>query len=209
MHKHITMSYQLLKEDVLFYQRFLKSCGYYKDKLDGAWGKNTSKADAAFLADGERIKEELGTFDSRSEGNIITLMPRAQRATREMLTLAKENNKDVRLLSGTRTYDEQNALYRKGRFGNPGPRVTNAKGGQSNHNFGIAWDIGLFDKGKYITDDKPYKTLSNLFLNNILGLEWGGQWTTFPDYPHYQLQTLTGGSVASIRGLFEEGSTIV
>ncbi|MEO8506247.1 MAG: hypothetical protein ABI593_01300 [Betaproteobacteria bacterium] len=38
----------------------------------------------------------------------------------------------------------QDAPYRQGRLGNPGPRVTNARDGQSNHNFGIAWDIGIF-----------------------------------------------------------------
>ncbi len=39
-----------------------------------------------------------------------------------------------------RTIAEQNALYAKGRTA-PGPRVTNAKGGSSPHNFGLAVDL--------------------------------------------------------------------
>lgn len=39
---------------------------------------------------------------------------------------------DWRLICGLRTYDEQDKLYAKR------PRVTNARGGQSMHNFGVA-----------------------------------------------------------------------
>jgi peptidoglycan L-alanyl-D-glutamate endopeptidase CwlK len=42
------MSQQLFKEDVLFYQRFLKVNGFYNDTLDGIWGPNTDKADMEF-----------------------------------------------------------------------------------------------------------------------------------------------------------------
>ena len=203
------MSYQLLKADVLFYQRFLKANGFYKDILDGQWGSNTNKADAAFVAKSNSIAQQFGTFDSRSEGNIITLIPQAQIQARKFLKLGKDNNKDVRILSGTRTYAEQDALYGQGRNGKPGPKVTNAKGGQSNHNFGIAWDIGLFDKkGNYITDDEVYKSFAQIILPAMDGLEWGGDWKTFKDVPHYQLKAVSE-DVATIRGLFEEGSNYV
>ena len=35
---------------------------------------------------------------------------------------------NAKIISGTRTYAEQNNLFRQGRFGNPGPIVTKAKG---------------------------------------------------------------------------------
>jgi peptidoglycan L-alanyl-D-glutamate endopeptidase CwlK len=38
---------------------------------------------------------------------------------------------EARIISGTRTYTEQNTLFRQGRFGNPGPKVTKARGGQA------------------------------------------------------------------------------
>jgi hypothetical protein len=49
------MSYQLLKQDVLFYQRFLRSAGFYTYTLDGIWGSNTDKADADFTASSSAI----------------------------------------------------------------------------------------------------------------------------------------------------------
>jgi len=87
------MSYQLLKEDILFYQCFLKANGYYTAKLDGKWGPKTDAADAAFLEQSNRIGTEYGFFDAR-------------------------------IISGTRTYAEQNTLYRKGRYGSTENKVT-------------------------------------------------------------------------------------
>jgi peptidoglycan L-alanyl-D-glutamate endopeptidase CwlK len=41
-----------------------------------------------------------------------------------------------KIISGTRTYGEQNELFAQGRM-KPGPIVTRARGGQSNHKFGV------------------------------------------------------------------------
>lgn len=202
------MSYQLLKADVLFYQRFLKANGYYTRKLDGDWGPKTQAADERFLQDSESIANEYGRFDARSESNIITLVPKAQVLTRRFLRFFKNAGKDVRVISGTRTYAEQNLLYRKGRYGSNEPRVTNARGGQSNHNFGIAWDIGLFENGKYITAVNKYKQLPALVMPHLPGLEWGGDWISFPDYPHYQHKAV-GTTVARVREAFEDGKVYV
>ena len=200
------MSYQLLKQDVLFYQRFLKANGFYKAKLDGSWGPETDAADAAFVQQSADIKQQLGDADARSESNIITLIPKAQVTARKFLTILTGLGKDVRIISGTRTYAEQDALYRQGRNGNTLQKVTNAKGGQSNHNFGIAWDIGLFENGKYITNDSKYKAIPAMVLQQMPELEWGGNWITFKDFPHYQLKAVSE-SVTDVRGLFESGTT--
>ena len=201
------MSLQLFKADVLFYQRFLKANGFYPFKLDGIWGTKTDAADQAFVQQSKVIAQEEGVFDDRSETNIFTLVPKAQILVREFLSVVTISN-DVRIISGTRTYSEQDALYRKGRFGNPGPRVTNAKGGQSNHNFGLAWDIGIFDNGKYITTDKKYKDLASAVLTQLQDIEWGGNWVSFKDFPHYQLQSVSD-TVAGVRELFETGNSYV
>jgi peptidoglycan LD-endopeptidase CwlK len=110
------------------------------------------------------------------------------------------------VLSGTRTYAEQDVLYKKGRFGNRPPKVTNAKGGQSNHNFGIAWDVGIFDGGKYLTgnnarETKIYKQLASTVLSD--DLEWGGNWVSIVDMPHYQLKLDLG--LSEVRDRFESG----
>lgn len=202
------MSYQILTQDVLFYQRFLKANGFYTDILDGEWGKNTDAADAAFVAASDAIIKKFGTFDKRSEGNIITLIPKAQILARQFLKLLTGKGFDVRIISGTRTYAEQNALYAQGRNGDTRLKVSNAKGGQSNHNFGLAWDIGIFEDGVYITDDKKYKALAAEVKDNFTELEWGGDWKTFKDFPHYQFKAVSE-SVTVVRNLFEKGTIYV
>jgi len=107
---------------------------------------------------------------------------------------------DVRIISGSRTYAEQDQLFRKV------PKVTNARGGQSNHNFGIAWDVGIFEGGRYLTGNNRreagiYRKLSTIGLTD--DLEWGGAWRSFPDMPHYQLKMDL--ALADIRRRFEAG----
>lgn len=202
------MSYQLFKEDTLFYQRFLKANGFYQSIPDGVWGAATDAADKSFLQKTEEIKVQYGTADLRSESNIVTLVPAAQIASRKSLAIFTKAGLDVRILSGTRTYAEQNLLYKKGRFGSKEPKVTNAKGGQSNHNFGIAWDIGLFEDGRYITDEKKYVPLAPLILKSLLEVEWGGNWKAFKDLPHYQFK-VAAESIAALQKLFEAGKAYV
>lgn len=105
-----------------------------------------------------------------------------------------------------RTFDEQNALYAQGRtklFDANGKRlgkVTNAKGGQSIHNYGLALDIvlikdkdgnGSFETASWedtIDFDKDGKA-DWMEVVNILkanGWEWGGDWSSFKDKPHFQ-----------------------
>ena len=203
------MSVKLLPTDILFYQRFLKAAGLYTDSLDGIWGPNTNKADAEFTNISAAIAKQYGVFDAHSEANILSLLPKAQIEARKFLQLATENNKEVKLLSGTRTYQQQDELYCHGRNGNTLPVVTNAKGGQSNHNFGIAWDIGLYDSaGNYITNENPYISMATMLLGALGSLEWGGNWHSFKDYPHYQLKAVTE-DVAVIKDLFENGNIYV
>jgi peptidoglycan L-alanyl-D-glutamate endopeptidase CwlK len=160
----------------------------------------------AFLARSEEIRGELGEFDQRTETCIKTLIPDAQTKAREFMNALKGKPLTYRIISGARTYAEQNALFKKR------PRVTKARGGQSNHNFGIAWDVGIFENGKYYEgnskkEDKAYVELGALIKAAVPGLEWGGDWKSFVDKPHYQLATAR--SVAQVRSLFEKGKTFV
>ena len=199
------MSVQLFGEDTLFLQRFLQGAGFYKDELDGIHGENTDAAINAFEERTAEIADALGKFDSRSEKSIGSLHPKAQQAARVFLKKVRDAGIDARIISGTRTYAEQNSLFRQGRSGNPPPKVTNARGGQSNHNFGIAWDIGIFKNGAYLGDSPLYDKASQVGLT--AELEWGGNWKSFKDKPHYQLAT--GLILASVRDKFENGQAIV
>jgi peptidoglycan LD-endopeptidase CwlK len=85
-----------------------------------------------------------------------------------------------------RSHEQQNELYNKR------PKVTNAKGGQSIHNYGLAFDIViLFDKdnnGTFETasweQDQYFKEVVTFFKGN--GYTWGGDWNRFKDNPHFQ-----------------------
>lgn len=121
--------------------------------------------------------------------------------------------------SGLRTWDEQDALYALGRTKpntdatpqNPmGNIVTNAKGGQSYHNFGIATDFAL-DKDKTRDGLQPdwnssaYTTLGHE-ASFIVNLEWGGQWLHFKDFPHVQLNISNNGlTLLDLQNAYHKG----
>jgi peptidoglycan L-alanyl-D-glutamate endopeptidase CwlK len=105
----------------------------------------------------------------------------------------------VRITQGLRTFEQQDALYAQGRTVK-GPKVTNAKGGASYHNYGLAFDFALLhDKdgnGVYevISWDmntdwdqdhiKDWAEVANTFIAH--GYEWGGNWKSLKDNPHFQ-----------------------
>lgn len=196
------MSAPLTRDDILFIQRLLKSQGLYTGPLNGSWNTATEAADQAAEMRSTELAAQLGTFDQRSEANIRTLHLKAQEAARAFLSAFAGSAYVVKIISGTRTYAQQDALFAQGRT-KPGKKVTNARGGGSNHNFGIAWDIGIFVDGKYLGESPLYKEAATLGLAATTGVEWGGNWTSFPDKPHYQLAT--GKALAEVRELFESG----
>ena len=196
------MSARIFPDDILFFQRLLRSDGLYLANLDGIWGPLTEAAVVEFERLADTIAAAVGTFDARSENNVRTLAVRAQRPAREFLQRVRAAGIGARSISGTRTYAMQDALYRQGRFGNPGPRETSARGGQSNHNFGIARDIGIYTpRGGNDTAGPPYDAAAA--AGAAPELEWGGNWSSFVDKPHWQLAT--GLTLATLRARFESG----
>lgn len=150
----------------------------------------------------------LMTFDERTERNLATLHPLAAAKARvfmaAVLPIMAERGVIAKIISGTRSYREQDALYAQGRTA-PGPRVTNARGGFSNHNFGIAWDIGLFRGNDYLERSPLYRECGE--IGKSLGLEWGGDWKIFPDEPHFQIKT--GLTLAQMRIRVAAGSSVL
>ena len=137
--------------------------------------KATAKATAAVIQ----------TVDERSEKTIATLLPQVQPYARALVLKAAKAGITIKVISGLRTYEEQNDLYQQGRS-KPGKIVTNARAGFSNHNFGIAFDVGVFEGTKYLDDSPKYKAVGALGIE--LGLEWGGNWKSIQDEPHFQLR---------------------
>jgi len=127
----------------------------------------------------------ISKVDDRSEKNIGTLLPEVQPIARALVQKAAANGIQIKIISGLRSYEQQDALYAQGRTA-PGPKVTNARGGYSNHNFGIAFDVGVFSGSSYLPESPKYKAVGVLGMD--IGLEWGGNWTSVVDQPHFQLR---------------------
>ena len=68
------------------------------------------------------------------------LHPKVQAKLSELLLLCKKENIDILITSTYRDKESQDALYAQGRT-TKGKRVTNAKGGQSFHNYRVAFDF--------------------------------------------------------------------
>lgn len=101
-------------------------------------------------------------------------------------------NITTRFTQTLRTIDEQNALYAQGRT-KPGGIVTNARGGLSYHNYGLAIDFAFIVDGKLSYNmksdlDKDGKAdwMEVVELFKQFGWEWGGEWKSLKDYPHFQ-----------------------
>ena len=93
----------------------------------------------------------------------------------------------LRFSSVFRSVTEQNALF------NQRPKVTNARGFQSIHNYGLAFDyVILLDKDNNGTFESIEWNVSNKYHKQVIaffkskGYEWGGDWKSFTDYPHFQ-----------------------
>jgi peptidoglycan L-alanyl-D-glutamate endopeptidase CwlK len=128
------------------------------------------------------------TADPRSETNIATLHPRVRPFARALIEKAAGQGIQIKVISGMRTFAEQDALFGQR------PKVTNARGGFSNHNFGLAFDVGVFEGSKYIEESPKYKAVGALGVD--MGLEWGGNWKSIQDEPHFQLRPEWAGGMA-------------
>jgi peptidoglycan L-alanyl-D-glutamate endopeptidase CwlK len=121
---------------------------------------------------------------ARSEKVIATLLPEVQPLARDLIGNAAAVGITIEILSGLRTYAEQDELFAQGRT-KPGKIVTKAQGGHSNHNFGIAFDVGVFEGSNYIEESPAYAEVG--VIGKGLGLSWGGDWK-FKDEPHFELR---------------------
>jgi len=188
--------------------------------VDGIWGQKSQAAleEVKNQANLERLSPKPPVsgveFDARTEKNLATLDPKAQSRFIPFISAAKKTAAALGFeyvaISGNRTWPEQDALYAQGRT-KPGKIVTNARGGQSNHNFGIALDFGVFRDGEYLDDSSP-KTASNVHksvgaIAKQFGIEWGGLWTSLVDEPHFQIAT--GLTMAQARERFEKNGTVL
>lgn len=112
-------------------------------------------------------------------------------------------NVKIRIVQGLRTIEEQDALYAQGRT-KPGKRVTNAKGGQSYHNFALAFDFVIMVGNKIHWDHPLNIVVVNAF--KAAGWKWGGDFKSIVDKPHFEKSF--GYTVSQLLAKYKKGSYV-
>lgn len=165
-------------------------------------------------------------IDKVTEKIIASLHPKLRAdATEAYNEISQKLNGKVicRFCQGLRTFAEQNELYSYGRTkfvdskGNKLGIVTNARGGDSIHNYGFALDFVLlidtdgngsyesasWDMSKDSDKDgiKDWKEVVDILKN--YGFSWGGDWAKFKDYPH--VDKTFGYSLSQLKELSRTG----
>ena len=130
------------------------------------------------------------------------LLPEAKKRVEKFLAAAKAQGIDLLVTSTYRDNTSQDALYAQGRT-TPGKIVTNAKAGESFHNYRCAVDVVPIVAGKprWNVKDEVWQKVGS--LGKAAGLEWAGDWKRFREYPHFQY---TGGLTLA---QLQQGSKIV
>lgn len=132
----------------------------------------------------------------RAEKKLVGVHPLVATKARQLIERAYKEGINIIITQGLRTIEEQNELYAQGRT-KTGKIVTNARGGYSYHNFGLAFDFAILNADGSVNWNVDEKWKRVGALGKSLGLEWGGDWRDFPDYPHFQLTF--GLSLADLR----------
>jgi peptidoglycan L-alanyl-D-glutamate endopeptidase CwlK len=203
-------------KDVKKIQTRLEELKHYGGPVDGDFGLATERAVKAFQrSKGLGVDGKVGpntwkalfeeektnrTFPQPTVLSASTLKQNKKRLNhvhpilsamgQKMIDLCAQNGIAVLITQGLRTWEEQDELYAKGRTIAPigrGHTVTNAKGGTSFHNFGLAFDIVILDelgKPDWNTSNPAWNRTGQ--IGKSAGLEWGGDWKTFKDLPHFQ-----------------------
>lgn len=136
-------------------------------------------------------------INDRPTQNIINKVhPKLRKELTEIIEKAQDaltGSASIRLTQGLRTIDYQNSLYAKGRTVK-GSIVTNAKGGQSYHNYGLAVDFCLIIDGKAMSynevkdydGDKVADWSEVVKIFKSYGWSWGGDFKSIKDSPHFE-----------------------
>lgn len=127
--------------------------------------------------------------------------PRLQELSKKLVSACKGQGLMIGIGECYRTVEEQDKLYAKGRT-IAGAIVTNAKGNtySSHHQWGTAFDIYRNDgKGAYNDYDGFFAKVGK--IGKSIGLEWGGDWKSPVDKPHFQLPDW-GSTTARLKRMY-------
>lgn len=116
--------------------------------------------------------------------NVSDLHPKVAILCREFIDKCTTEGIDIIITSTYRDFASQQALYNQGRTA-PGKKVTNAKPGQSFHNYRVAFDFAPQVNGKIPWNDVALFTKCGEIAESV-GLEWAGRWKKFKELAHCQ-----------------------
>jgi len=132
----------------------------------------------------KQCKKCSKTWDKYTNRRLEKLHPKIKCKAFDFINEVERKTKiKLRVVQGLRTIQQQNALYAQGRT-KPGTIVTKAPGGRSYHNYGLAIDVAEVRRGKIIWNLNWKKVVP---IAKKYGFEWGGEWRSFKDKPHFQI----------------------
>jgi peptidoglycan L-alanyl-D-glutamate endopeptidase CwlK len=154
-----------------------------------------------FCERAESHPERKIVVNNASENRLKKIHPELASRIRAVVASLAQAGINIEVVQGLRTFAEQDELFKQGRT-KKGLVVTNARGGQSNHNYGLAVDVVPFVNGKPNWNAPNSVWMAIGHEGGKLGLEWGGSWKKFIDKPHLQLPGL---SIKRCFTLFKKG----
>ena len=177
-------------------QTRLTELGYNLGKIDGKKGPKTIEAIKAFQRDHNMQVDGLvgpitlsglfptvnpkvtSKFDENSAKRLLGAHPLLQKV------MNKAREKVIfQILDSQRGRKAQEKAFKEGH--------SKAHFGQSAHNFSPAVALDVTPLPLDWKDINSFKALSKVILATAkelnIDLEWGGDWKSFKDYPHYQL----------------------
>jgi hypothetical protein len=150
---------------------------FYKE-IQEAWKKKFSVLSQMLTSASQLLATLLAK--KKIDEPVNDLLPEVKEKMEKLIQICDLLDMPIRVTSGFRTIEEQNKLYAQGRT-TAGNIVTNAKGLESKHCQGKAFDI-VFRKTGY---EGNWELIGQ--LGEQLGLNWGGRWKSFQDKPHFEI----------------------
>lgn len=137
----------------------------------------------------------LEDIKGRSAPALLKLNPAVKYAAEKLVVRCYERGVEIRITWGYRSAAQQQEMYNQGRTAASKAKgekvVTQAKPGESNHNYGLAIDFVLIKGGYDMTADNDFDGIADwievVTQAKLLGFAWGGDWKSFKDYPHFEM----------------------
>lgn len=142
---------------------------------------------------------------------IQSLHPAIREKAKAFIAEAARQGIKLRMIEGLRSFDRSNALFNQpfdgkdndgdGKIDETDEKVTNAKGGQSYHNYGLAFDVVEIKNGKGVWENPNWPKIGA--IGKSFGFRWGGDFKSLVDRPHFEYSA--GFSVSQLLAMHNAG----